>query len=363
MKSGIRIFKNEIADLAMALQKRNGSTFRILAFTDLHLDDYAECGYYTWKALKKTIQKEVPDLVLFLGDNITGGDNKNRLEEFCNGMDDLGVLWCPILGNHEGDNPLSVTRKQMVHRFAWSQNCLMEADEKYLSTGEKVDGEGNYVIHLLNEKEQIMSTLVFLDCGVCIDQEEKERLGLSLESTAYDYIKPSQIRWYQEILAKRDSKAPVIVLGHIPLVEYDEAYDNATEHDTSYEHGVTKERESKWLYGYRRERICSSGYNTGMFAAMRDSGVKNTYICGHDHINDFRVEYQGVQLMYNIMSGYSSYNVISKKNKITVGKTDKLLQGCSLYTIGENGYFDVEAINYEDRYPEMQEGVREVIRK
>ena len=78
---------------------------------------------------------------------------------------------------------------------------------------------------------------------------------------------------------------------------------------------------------------------------------------GHDHINDARVRYRGVTLMYNRMSGLSSNNVISK------GLGDRLIQGCSIYTVSAEGTVTIGDILYEDRYPHYREEIHGIIRK
>ena len=76
-----------------------------------------------------------------------------------------------------------------------------------------------------------------------------------------------------------------------------------------------------------------------------------------DMINDSRVLYKGIHLIYNRMSGLSSYNIISKK------KGDKLLQGCSVYYIDSEGQLTFDDIFYEDRYPQYRDQIYAVIRK
>ncbi|MBP3544023.1 MAG: metallophosphoesterase, partial [Lachnospiraceae bacterium] len=56
--------------------------FKILGFTDTHLDDYADRFEVTLKLMVETIQTEKPDMVVFVGDNVTGGDNRDRAEHF-----------------------------------------------------------------------------------------------------------------------------------------------------------------------------------------------------------------------------------------------------------------------------------------
>lgn len=67
--------------------------------------------------------------------------------------------------------------------------------------------------------------------------------------------------------------------------------------------------------------------------------------------------YQGVVMVYNRMSGMSSYNAISKK------VSEKLLQGCTVYWIDEEGHLTFDDILYEDRYPQYRDEMYRVIRK
>ena len=70
----------------------------------------------------------------------------------------------------------------------------------------------------------------------------------------------------------------------------------------------------------------------------------------------------GINLWYNIPGGYNAYNVLSNRDRIKVGRTDRLLQGCNIYTFFEDGRLFAEDIRYEDRYPQEQEGLRKIIR-
>lgn len=357
-------FEKGIIGPCQAISKEESNIFRAMGFTDCHYDDWVERGVCTIKAMKEAILMEKPDLVFFVGDTVTGGDNRERLEVFCNMMDELGVYWCPVLGNHEGDNPLSVTREFMMKRMAQSKYCLMDAEEIVLSDGTKVERLGDYGVHLLDKDGNIFETLFFMNTGTDMNEEEKIEKGFSDHPrTVYEYILPSQIAWYKEVLKAQGEGIPSAMFGHIALYEFEEGYRAATLNDTSYEKGKEVEPGTEWEYGYRREGVCSSCYNSGMFQAMLEGGSTNAFFCGHDHINDFLVKYKGIRLGYNQPSGYSSYNVISCAKGITVGKTDKLLQGYSLYTFEKGKELKVEPVCYHDIFPEMREEVWNVIRR
>ena len=309
---------------------------KILGFTDMHLDGNVACAGWTLRLMEKTVAAEAPDLVILVGDNVTGGDNRGRAEQLAGAMTALGVPWCPILGNHEGDNPFAISRREMARIFRNSPCCLMPAQPAVLADGGRGDGETNYAVTLTGEDGRPCFRLIFLDGGSDMAPADVRRFGLSGETRhLYDYVKESQIAWYREQAAG----CPSAVFCHIPLPEFAVGYD-----------------QGERLAGANRERVCCPMHNSGLFDAMRVCG---TVLCvaGHDHINDSRVRYRGVTLMYNRMSGLSSYNVISK------GLGDRLIQGCSIYTVSAEGTVTIGDILYEDRYPHYREEIHGIIRK
>lgn len=310
------------------------SPLKILGFTDCHLDDNGPCGTLTLKLIRETVESEKPDLIVFVGDTVTGGCNRERAEIFAALMTSLGTPWCAVLGNHEGDNPLSVSRAEMVEIFRTSPCCLIP-DNAGAAPGRYTD----YVIDLRNDAGEICHKLIFLDGGTDMTDEEMARYGLShLTKRPDNCLTEAQIGWYREQVRK--TNCPSTVFCHIPLPEFAEGFEKG-----------------ELLAGNNLERICHSPYNSGMFAAMCEEGRTTAFVCGHDHINDSHLLYKGVRLIYNRMSGLSSYNVISKK----LG--NKLLQGCTVYTIHADGTAEYGDIFYEDRYPQYREEIYRVIRK
>lgn len=324
------------------LRNKGKNSFRVMGFTDTHLDDKDGCRECAFEAMQRAIEREKPDLILFMGDNVTGGINKYRLEDFCNYLDSTGIYWCPVLGNHEGDNRLSLTRRQMVKRMSKAKNCLMDAKD--------------YAVHLCDDDGEIFETLFFIDTGTDMSAREKKKKGLTTEGTVYQYIGKDQIKWYREVVGKTGIDKPSAVFGHIPLCEFETGYNEITKNDTEYS------PENGWIYGYRREGICCSDINSGMFDAMLECG-SNVFFAGHDHINDFIIKYRGVTLGYGLPGCYSSYNVISKKDKITVGRTDKLIQGYCIFNFEKGKDLSVDHVFYDDIFPDMRDRVWSVIRK
>ena len=302
--------------------------FKVLGFTDTHLDHNREKGTVTLEYVIRNIVNEKPDLVVFVGDNVTSSFNARRAKQLCRVMEDLGVYWTCVLGNHEGDNPWSISRKKMVRLFSSYPHCLIEADEKHTGDGEPVWGVGNHILNLADAEGRVTRSLIFLDGGNEMTEADREEFAAEIEAgngRGDDYVKESQIRWVREnVAAIREQSAsedapPVrsTVFVHIPLPEFKLAYEELTgEHEVSPEniplYNEPNENGDMILTGQRRETVCCSGHNGGLFDALLDLGSVDLVVCGHDHINDFVLRYRGVTLAYNVPSGYSSYNLLTK---------------------------------------------------
>ena len=87
---------------------------------------------------------------------------------------------------------------------------------------------------------------------------------------------------------------------------------------------------------------------------MLECGSTQAFISGHDHVNDYAIKYKGIILAYNQNSGYSSYNVVTKK------KTDILIQGFSEYMIDKDGGLTVKSYHNAELYPDLQEEILEL---
>ena len=368
-------------DYCVSAEKRNGYTtlvkrdaagnaldadFRVIGFTDTHLDHNREKGNVTLEFVIRNIVNEKPDLVVFVGDNITSSFNERRAKQLCRVMEELGVYWTCVLGNHEGDNRWSISREKMVKLFASFPHCLIEADVKHTADGKEVWGNGNHVINLADAEGNVTRSLFFFDGGKEMTGEEHEKYAAEIEAGTGrrdDYVKESQIAWYRETvsaiagLSGTGSTVPSAVFVHIPLPEFRTAYEELTgETEVSPAnvpaYNVPNENGDYMIMGRRREGVCCSGHNGGLFDAVLDAGSTDLVVCGHDHINDFVLSYRGVILSYNVPSGYSSYNVYTKK------LSDKLIKGYTRYTFRSDGSFDLEQLRNADLWPEAQDGIK-----
>ena len=66
-----------------------------------------------------------------------------------------------------------------------------------------------------------------------------------------------------------------------------------------------------WNYnhtvGRKGEEVCCPRKNTGMFEILKNFANTKAIYCGHDHNNDYKGFYEGVELVYGRKTGYGCY--------------------------------------------------------
>ncbi|MBE6937289.1 MAG: metallophosphoesterase [Ruminococcaceae bacterium] len=247
-----------------------GDNFRICQLTDIHLEhdrlhDEREC---TCNVIRQSILQTKPDLVVFTGD-LAWGPNDDKMIDLLSGiMEELGVPWAPVLGNHDGQDLLGGGQpgRRMFAGF------LLNRPGSLFELGpEEVFGNGNYTVTVGGTKEAPAWVLFLLDSP----------------DSGFDV---SQLLWYKN-LSESYPDACELAFFHIPLQEYTEVWDY---HD---------------CLGFNQERVCSTPLNDGLFSLMVRGGKMKGVFVGHDHINDFEGTLHGIRLCYGRGSGYQCYGL------------------------------------------------------
>lgn len=339
--------KNPAAYKALA-KVENGNIlsddFKILSFTDLHLGTSKIKTRKTIENFVSTVQREKPDLVIITGDTIVNNYNEKRVKQLGELMEKLNVYWAPVLGNHDGEGPVRVIGREEIMRI-WSSypHCLAEEGTQKLNDGTAVYGYGNYVVNVLGSGGDVSKSLIFMDSGDYMTEEEKAVHGI--KDRSYAYIKENQIKWYNEVLGNLSISGaePVssLLYMHIPLVEYKEAV-------TFDKKKFTSTANTGWIIkgGDNREKCCPSDYNSGMYTALVNGKSTKAVFSGHDHVNNstlFNAE-DGIYLCYNQPGGYGTYDVASLRGK---GAKDRI-QGYSVTAIKDGGAFTYYLVQYSD---------------
>ena len=361
------------------------SDWKILQFTDMHLSETNKGALGNDRTIDeyiKAIERERPDFVALTGDIITSIRGRARAVQLCEIMEKLGVYWAYCLGNHEGDAFYKLQRQPLMDVIEKYPHCLSEGSVKKTADGEDVWGIGNFVVNLLGAENKVVQSLIFMDSGDAISDEDAKKLGV--EKGSYDYLKPSQMKWYEEQVNKVTENCTngvkTMLFIHIPLMEQKnviyvdlaklpEGWTTETAGDGwSYVEGIVAKNHDGEIVGKNAvkdgwkvatgsanfEGICSSDYNNGMYDLMISlrKGV-NGLFCGHDHTNDTVIYEEApfgetpVYLAYGICGGYATYNLY-KNNKSD--DPSKVKKGYSIITVHADSTFDYTGILYDNGY-------------
>jgi len=263
--------------------------FKIVQFTDVHFKYGNPHSDVALERINEVLELEKPDLVIFTGDVIYAAPAdlgmKTVLEQVAKRKIPFGV----VFGNH--DNEQGMSREDLLK--------LIETVPFNLTTQAKgVSGVTNFILPVKSSDGQKDALVLY-----CIDSHSYCSLkGIG----GYDYIKFDQVQWYREnsekyTRANGGQVVPSIAFFHIPLPEYNEA---ASE-------------ESAILIGTRKEKACAPRINSGLFTAMKDKGDIMGIFVGHDHDNDYVVNWKGILLGYGRYSGGNTvYNNLSNGARV-----------------------------------------------
>ena len=305
---------------SVTVKKKSDGDFKVLMFTDTHLKGDRELDNMTVSYMVKNIKLQNPDLVILGGDNVTYGFNKKRNVQLAELFENLGVYWATVLGNHEGDGFLSYDRAKVIELFSGYEHCLVKEGK------DDVDGNGNCTINILNPDGTLREVFFLMDTGDYMTDESKAEYGVTDTDDVYDGVKTSQVEWYKEkhdAIEEEYGAFKSVTVVHIPIYQAEKEY-----------------AEGDFLYGEKREGVCESGFDAGLFDAMKEKGSAQAVYFGHDHVNNFGVMCDDILLSYIQPSGYGAYNMSSKFD----APENEWIQGCTLLNIKEDGTYEAERI-------------------
>lgn len=346
--------------------------FKIMQLTDVHIGGgwmSAKKDSMSINAVAAMVTAEKPDLVVVTGDiaypvPFQAGtvNNKGAANIFASLMETLGVYWVPVYGNHDTES-YSLYSREKISEFYSGEDfhyCLFEAGD------ENVDGCGNSAILIKNSKGVITQSLFMFDSHSYTDGDA---FGLGGK---YDNIHENQIEWYKNLVVslkvqnaeaiekgytaeeekseaeKNFGAVPSLAFYHIPSEEYKLAWDE-------YCANGRKDTENvKWFYGTAGEskKVIYCGiHSDNLFETMLELGSTKGIFCGHDHLNNFSLDYKGIRLTYGFSIDYLAYSGISKNGS---------QRGCTLITVSPDGKFTCKGSNYyQDKYPTLAGNVKE----
>jgi 3',5'-cyclic AMP phosphodiesterase CpdA len=252
---------------AYALSLGDTETFRIVQFTDIHMNNHAENDLKTRRIIDRILDVESPDLVIMTGDIVFGNHIKgaqtfkNLWKQVVEPIQHHGMPWCVAIGNHDIQGSLS-------------QEDVVLNDQNYTNS---LTQKGPYFIPLMRGLDNIANIVIFdLTNGPCTG------------FVGDPCIPSSSVNWFRDQF-KNTQNIPIFMFFHIPLPQFVDVY-----------------RENS-VIGDGLQSVSCPMKDTGLFDIAAKYGVKGIFV-GHDHVNDWCGILDNVTLCYGRKTGYSSYN-------------------------------------------------------
>jgi len=334
--------------------------FKIVTCADIH--SHSENSQLSFIALSRLLEVERPDLVILIGDNVTGHVEETQHQKMIQFFEERHQYYGFVLGNHDPEQwILERTRARAKEKDCTIEALPIEERKKIVKAGRRwaftaeskspycivfdedpsLQGAGNCVVNIRNTKE-ITQSLFFFDSGDYVIGLKRKAYGT--EKRSFGNIQEPQLRWYekrlQEITVENHGKTPKsMAFFHIPLQEYHAAFQEARFHL----HGT------KRIYGTNLEKPCYGDVNEQAFQMFQKYQSTQICVCGHDHKNDSVILYRGIILMYSMGLQFDGAYNRHKKDKIrkwlyrTNPKWNTFCEGVSVFFVKETGEVEIHA--------------------
>lgn len=260
---------------AQTLTFNKEKKFKIVQFTDVHWTPGNDASKEAEERMNEILDCENPDLVVFTGDIVYGSPASEALDKALQPTVMRNIPFAVTWGNH--DDEFDMTRRQLSEYLKGKPNNLT-------STTDGISGVTNYILSLKSAyTDSIAAVLYFLDSNSYSPLKSVK---------GYGWIESDQVEWYRKESKKivdshNGCPLPALAFFHIPFPEYNEASRN----------------ENALLIGTRKEEACAPKINTGIYAAMLEQQDVMATFVGHDHVNDYVVNWNNILLGYGRFTG------------------------------------------------------------
>ena len=283
---------HEPKDYVLQMQKESAD-FRILQLTDTHIGDkdntklHYEFMDLTIESAKKAAEDAGGklDLIVVTGDVFTFA-SKGTAKEFFKWLDGHNVPWTLTFGNHDEQCFFSIDWLTGVLN-KYGSNCLFKDLQD-----DNVQGNSNFAINIIDK-----ATNTIFEQLIIMDSNRYNYNGYF----GYDYFHQDQIDWYEQLVTwtkttNGNVTVPSLMFYHIPLPEVRDAWAAAQEDKTLIMNptgeGVAEAQQN--------EEPCNPEYNSHFYDKIKELGSTHGMYFGHDHINNYVINYDGIHFGYGI---------------------------------------------------------------
>lgn len=309
--------------------------FRIMQIADVQ--EGARVSPDTLRLMRLALKKEKPDLAVFTGDQLYGvhptfyvGDKEknavNTIKSIIAPLEEASVPFAVTFGNH--DSQVGLTNSQQAEIYNESPMCI---HGEYAAG----DDKGTFRLPLFDGEEHIFDVYLIDSNGQTLSGE-------------YLPVSETQLRWFREERERARENGEYtkgIVFQHIPVPEF---YDVLQQVKFGTKGAVEAFRNYKGKFYVLPEEIRNTGgfmgespavpdKNSGEFSVLREKGNILALAAGHDHINSFVAEKDGIKLIYTQCAGFNVYG-------------PKLKRGVRIFELDKNDLssFNTYTVTYEE---------------
>lgn len=311
--------------------------FKIMLLGDLHdcydmkNDNAAEKMDDTLALIGKAVKELKPDLVIYMGDNARASTEYEMRAVISRITYPVSVSDTPfdlVFGNHDRECEVDLPTQLKLYRE--HENCYA------FNADDGLSGYGNHNLVIKSgDGEKDIFNLWFIDSHNLYSDRSK---------SYYDAVHEDQIEWYKktakELADKNGGKVlPSLLFQHIPVPEEYELLREAKPYEKLDSVQGHKTYSDKYymlkpeVEGYLGEGPAVPDFNSGEFAAWKETGDVLGAFFGHDHMNDFAGYVDGILLAQCKTAGFRVY-------------TDGCRSGVRLITLEENNPENVQTRMY-----------------
>ena len=314
------------------LKFKNGE-FKIMHICDCQ-DEYPQ-DQRMLKFIDAALKEYQPDIVVLGGDNIVGPPEmtlehkKQSIEELCQVFVDNKTYFTLVFGNHDREQGFENDELLPMYQIYGKGYCLAYDEVPSLHG----TATHNHPV-MSSDGKKIKFNLWMFDSGSKYIDENGNNLGI------YDCVREDQIEWYQAKSKALDTlaggKVPSLAFQHIVVGEVYEALF----HESLVDLDVVTPKANGKIYsffpkteniqdGFLFEFPCPSEKNHGQFDAMVKGGDVLAVFSGHDHINSYTTELDGVKIINTPGATFDSYG-------------NDIVRGVRMITVKEDNTWDFE---------------------
>lgn len=287
-----------------------------------------------------------PDLVVLGGDNTVASEEtkEQAIEEYVKPFVENEVYFTLVFGNHDDEQGVDKDTLLKYYQKYGGKYCLAyDADPE-------LHGAAIHNLPVLSSNgKEIKFNLWMFDTGTYVYDEEGNRLG-------YDSVTPDQIEWYKETSSKLEAAAggkvnslafqhmvpPEVYEAIYPSVSFDIKYITETYNDGKNYLVLTPNTSA--FDGHIYEPASPGVYNHGHFSAMAENDDVLGVFSGHDHINDYITEYDGIKIVNTPGVSFHAYgNEFVRGSRLITIKEDNTSEFTSeVITVNDAVYNDAK---------------------